>query len=69
MKISMITILTNLVDNTIKEWKLRLPEKKLEDFDNWKIDLINKIDYQLKKQGIDMSEIIVDTTENNGKEA
>jgi len=65
----MITILTNLVDNTIKEWKLRLPEKKLEDFDNWKIDLINKIDYQLKKQGIDMSEIIVDTTENNGKEA
>ena len=72
MKISMQTILTNLVETTIKEWQMRLPDKKLEEYTNWQVDLINKIDYQLKKQDIDMSEVIVDTiektNENKGKE-
>ena len=63
IKLSMQTILKNLVETTIKEWKIRVPDKKLEDYDNWSIDLINKIDYQLKKNGIDMSETIVDTIE------
>ena len=63
IKLSMQTILKNLVETTIKEWKIRVPDKKLEDYDNWSIDFINKIDYQLKKNGIDMSETIVDTIE------
>lgn len=59
IKISMRTILTNLLDSTIKEWQLRVPDKKLEEFDNWRVDFINKIDYQLTKKGISLDEIII----------
>ena len=63
VKLSMQTILTNLVENTIKEWQLRLPDKKLEDYENWRVDIVNKIDYLLQKQGIDLSELIVETVD------
>jgi hypothetical protein len=63
MKILMRTILTNLIDSTIKEWQIRVPDKKLEDYDNWRIDIINKIDYLLTKQGHSLDEIIIDNTE------
>lgn len=65
MKISMRTILTNLVDETIKEWKTRMPDKALEDYQNWRVDIINKIDYRLTKQNISLDEIIIDTTESD----
>ena len=63
IKLSMQTILTNLFETTIKEWQIRVPDKKLEEYDNWKIDLINKIDHQLKKNGIDIVEAVVDAVD------
>ena len=63
MKINMRTILSHLLDATIKEWQAKVPDKKLEEYDNWKTDLIDKIDYRLSKQNITLEEIILDNTE------
>lgn len=59
----MRTILSHLLDATIKEWQAKVPDKKLEEYDNWKTDLIDKIDYRLSKQNITLEEIILDNTE------
>ena len=59
----MRTILSHLLDATIKEWQAKVPDKKLEEYDNWKTDLIDKIDYRLSKQNITLEEIILDNTD------
>lgn len=64
MKINMRTILSHLLDATIKEWQAKVPDKKLEEYDNWKTDLIDKIDYRLSKQNITLEEIVIDTKED-----
>ena len=63
MKINMRTILSHLLDATIKEWQAKVPDKKLEEYDNWKTDLIDKIDYRLSKQNITLEEIVLDNTD------
>lgn len=63
IKITTRTILKNLIYNTIKEWQTKLPDKKLEEYDNWKDAIIEGLEYQLKKRNISLDEIIVDETE------
>ena len=65
MKISTRTILKNIIDSVIEEWKVRLPEKSLDSYDNWRTDILDRLDFQLKKQNISLDEVIIDETEKN----
>ena len=65
MRINMRTILTNIIESTIKEWLSKVPDKHLEEYENWQTDLVDKIDYKLSKQGISLNEVIIDTDNDN----
>jgi hypothetical protein len=60
IKLSTRTLLSHLIKETVKEWKLRLPDKPLEAYDNWEKDIVDKIAFQLSKKGINIDEVIVD---------
>ena len=43
MKLSDETLLKRIVETTIKEWKGKVKDVKLEDYEDWQIDLIGKL--------------------------
>jgi hypothetical protein len=65
IKLSTKTILKNIIDSVIAEWQQKLPDKKLDDYDNWRLDILDRIDFQLKKQNISLDELIVDSTDKS----
>jgi len=62
IKITTRTILSNIIKHVIGEWKMKLPDKSLEEYDNWKEDILDAIELKLSKQGISLDEILIDET-------
>ena len=68
MKITTRTILKNIIDSVIEEWQRKLPEKTLDSYDNWRTDILDRLEFQLNKRKISLDEIVIDTTEDNPQE-
>ena len=60
MKISTRTVLKNIIDGVIEEWQGKLPDKALESYDNWRTDILDRMEYQLQKRGISLDEVIIE---------
>ena len=43
MKLLPETSIRKIIDNTIDEWKKRCPDMSLDDYDNWKTDVVVSI--------------------------
>jgi len=52
-----------MIDSIIEDWKRKLPDKTLDEYDNWRTDILDHLEFQLQKRGWILDEIVVDTTE------
>jgi hypothetical protein len=59
IKLSAKTIVSNVIYKTIDIWKSKLPEQSLDNYDNWKEDLVEGICSLLEKKGINIDEVLI----------
>lgn len=59
IKLSAKTIVSNVIYKTIDIWKAKLPEQSLDNYDNWKEDLVEGICSLLEKKGINIDEVLI----------
>ena len=43
MKISPETLIKNIINNTVRKWRKKLPNDNLDSYDNWKDDIVTQI--------------------------
>ena len=60
IKLSTKTIITNIVYKTIDIWKAKLPDKSLDEYCNWKDDIVDSICNKLEKYGINVEEVLIE---------
>jgi len=69
MKLSLSTVLKHMIDKIVEEWIKKTPELKLEEYDDWKIDLADRLANQITKRtqidSLEEEEIIDENIGNN----
>jgi len=68
IKLSTKTIITNIVYKTIDIWKAKLPDKSLDEYCNWKDEIIDSICSKLEKHGISVDEVLIEEEEKVSSE-
>jgi len=69
MKLSLSTVLKHMIDKIVEEWIKKVPEFKLEEYDDWKKNLADRIANQITKRtqidSLEEEEIIDENIGNN----